>query len=109
MPWFIRNAVSGHADGPLDQEVVLGLAVLVPVDVDQRKAEHVDDALHDVLDRPDRNVGRVLENDDLAAARRAEPGQLGDARKQLGAVDQLVHEDPVPDEQGIDHGLRGIW
>jgi len=36
----------------------------------------------------------------------SEPRELGDSGEQLGAVDQLVHEDPVPDAQGIHHGLR---
>src|SRR5712691_8829166 len=57
----------------------------------------------DALDEVTALVVRVLEHDDVAVVRLPQPGQVHVRERQLCAVEELVHEDVVADQQRVHH------
>jgi hypothetical protein len=66
-------------------------------------ARHADDALDEVLGR----VLGIFEHDDVAVLRvgQGQDDLVGEG--DMGAVEKLVDEQVVADEQGVEHGARG--
>ena len=82
-----------------------------PVAAVQRVARHPDEALHErrrrilvVIDGVD--LVRRLEHHHVAAVRIRVSGQVEVRERHVRAVDELVHEQPVADEQRGDHAPR---
>jgi len=83
--------------------VGLWLSVFIPVDIDKRKCEHIDNPLGHVKSRPARNIRRVLKNYHVVSFGLNGAWQLEKTRKQFRAVNNLVYKNAVAYKQGVDH------
>src|SRR4029078_6247968 len=65
----------------------------------QRIAGQTDDPLHEILCP----VNRPLKDDDVAALRSPDSGELHSRERNFGAINELVHEEKIADKQRTFH------
>ena len=72
-----------------------------PVDQAYAISRHSHHALHEVF----AGMNRIVENDDISAVDRAVGQDM--IQKSTAAIAQLIHQQIIPDQQGVLHGLGG--
>ena len=101
----LRRARVGERIHVLDVGLLLGHAV--PPQHGALHLERVARHAHETLDHLHAGLGPGIEHDDVAPPRVAERRQVRVDQGHLGAVQSLVDEQEVPDQEGTLHAARG--